>query len=260
MKKKIIGILVCMLLIVTALSATSATNVQIIQNMKENKDLEPILSTPSISPGIITIKIVAEVIGVQDSHNLLGGAIRVNDTITGKYTYDSLVEDFYPGTPDLSLYIMNFTPCIFELKAGNLVFKTNQTNPDEYNFYIVIRNDYSYNKQDEYVVHSFNNLPLSNGLIVEDIIWYLIDSNGTALADDSLPTTAPQLSKWNFNAIVISGQDPSDPMKTFSITAHVTKATKSRARNVYFFGQPVLIWLLERFPNMFPILRHLMRL
>ena len=151
--------------------------------------------------------------------------------------------------------MMNFSPCIFQVKAGNLVFKTNQTNPDNLNFYIEIFDNYGY-FGDVYYVLSFNNMPLSNGLIVRYIYWSLQDQNSTVLSDDSLPTTAPILSKWNINELGITGYDPSNPAKEYQITAEVTKATKSRTRDIYFSTLPILNWLLERFP----ILKHLLGL
>ncbi len=259
MKKKIIGILLCTLMIAASITATGALNNKTIYSLKENNYFYPNQNNLADSHNFITISIVAKVNYIFDPDNLLGGIIKINDTINGKYTYDSLVEDFYTGTPDYSVYMMNFSPCIFEVKVGNLVFKTNQTNPDNYNFYIEIYNNYS-SYGDVYHVLSFNNMPLSNGMTVRFIEWILQDKNGTALADDSLPTTAPQLSKWDMNTLGIYGSDPSDPYKEYYIEAKVTKATKSRARDVHFFIQPILIWLFERFPNICPILRHLMKL
>jgi len=259
MKKKIIGIILCTLMITTALTATGALNDQIKWSLKENNYSYSNQNSLADSHNFINISITAKVYNVNDPDNLLGGAIKVDDEITGKYTYDSLVEDSYPGTPDYSLYVMNFTPCVFRVKAGGLVFETNQTNPDNYNFYMQILNNYNY-YGDVYYLLSYNNMPLSNGMTVRFIEWILEDQNGTALADDSLPTTAPKLSKWNTNKLGIYGYDPYNSMKTYTIYAHVTKATKSRSRDVYFTSQPILNWLFEHFSNIFPILQHLMKL
>ncbi len=258
MKMKIIGILVCMLLIITALSATGVTNVQTIQYVNENKDLEPYLSTPANSPGIITIKIVAKVEEIHDPYNLLGGAIQVGDTITGKYTYESGQPD---SDPDPTLGIYEYTSSTFgvEFKAGGLVFKTN---PGNVVFEISIGNDhpYWYDIYDHYLIYSQNNLQLSNGMLVKNIYWSLSDSTCTALSSDALPTTAPILSDWESNLLYINGDDPVDPLKNYNIGANVTEATKSRARDVYFISQPILNWFFEHFANMFPMLRHLLGL
>jgi len=238
MKKKIVGVLLCTLLIATALEATASMNFQTISYVKENNYTEPYLNTPA-NPGLITIKIDAKVDEVTDPYNLLEGIIHVNDTITGKYTYDPLTEDAYPNIPDVGIYLMYSSTCGFEVKAGSFVFKTNKTNPNVINLCIEILNNYSDNG-DIYAVLSENNLPLSNGMLVDEIYWALIDQNATALSDEVLPTTAPILSKWNSNGLCIIGGDPSSYYKIYSITAHVTKVTKTKVRDNIAINNPII--------------------
>ena len=263
MKNKIIGIFVCTLLITTALTATGAMNFQTTYLVNENNSSKIYQYTPANSPSLITIKIVAKVYDFYDSNNILGGAIKVNDTIKGKYTYDSGAIDSNPD-PTIGEYWYNSSPCGIEVKAGGFVFKTN---PNDVNFAIAIANDlayYPYLFGDLYEIVSFNNSNLSNDLVYM-IAWVLIDESGTALSSDALPTTAPDLSKWNQSTsalrlgLIIEGYDPYNYSRFFLIQADVTKATKSRPRDVHFNIQPILLWLFERFPNMFPILRHLIR-
>jgi hypothetical protein len=80
-------------MIVTILPAAGASNVQTIWSVKENNYSIHYLSTLLNAAGNIAIKIVAKVYEVDDPYNLLGGAIKVNDTITGKYNYDSGTQD-----------------------------------------------------------------------------------------------------------------------------------------------------------------------
>ena len=257
MMKKILGILVCTLLIITALSATGSTNVHNSGYVKENKDLELYQSNPTKSPDIITIKIEAQVTGVQDPNNLLEGKILVNDSITGKYNYDSGTTDSDPD-PNLGEYKYNSSTFGIELEAGGFVFKTN---PNNVNYSIILYNDYSFYTEtwDIYGVGSSNNSQLSNGVSVSSIIWLLIDNTSNALSSDALPTTAPVLSDWTANQIMIQGYSP--PYDFFTITANVTKVTKSKSktRDIHFITHPILIWLLERFPNLYPILKHILR-
>jgi hypothetical protein len=258
MKKKIIGIFVCMLMIATALTATGAMNFQATWLVNENNYFQPNQNTPANSPSLITINIVAKVYSVDDPDNLLGGVIKINDTIKGKYTYDSNATDTEPD-PAIGIYWYYSSPCRIEIKAGGFVFKTD---PNNVEFGIGVANDlvYPYPQGDMYEIASFNNSNLSNGYIVTGIDWLLYDPSGTALSSDSLPTTAPVLSKWNQSTtgfgLTFNAFNPSNNSH-FYIKADVTKATKSRARDAYFTTQPVLIWLLERFQNLFPILRHL---
>lgn len=212
MKNKIIGIFVCMLMIATALPVVGAANGQ---------------NTSPAAPSLIGIKIVAKVYKVTDPDGLLGSVIQVNDTITGKYVYDSGAPD-EDSNPAIGTYHYTSSSCGFEVKAGGLDFKTN---PSNVNFYFQITNDL-YN-QDMYNIVSYNNLQLSNGMSVSAVQFVLSDSNCPAISSDKLPTTAPDLSDWEIKGVFLVGSDPSDPSKTYSIEAQVTKATKNNAVYTY---------------------------
>ena len=256
MKMKIIVIFVGMLLIVTALSATGAINVHTSVYVRENNDLDPYQSNPTKSPDIITIKIEAQVTDVQDPNNLLEGKIQVNDSITGKYNYDSGTPDSEPD-PTIGVYNYNSSTFGIELEVGGFVFKTNSSDVD---FTITIANNFSYN-WDLYTVESNNNSQLSNGLLVNSIAWGLIDTTGNALSSDALPTTAPVLSDWEENILFIYGSSPSNPYEIYLISGNITKVTllsKGKSRDVSFTTHPILIWLFERFPNLIPILKHIL--
>jgi len=268
MKKKMIGILCCMLMIVATLPVTGTLTVQPSKNGTENTQSEPLQSTPA-SPGFIGIKIVAKVTSVDDPNNLLGGVIQENDTMTGKYVYDPGIPDADPN-PAKGHYSFTSSSCKFEVVADGLTFKNNPSNMD---LSIWILNNF-YGNTDEYQVLSLNNLQLDNGMLVTVIQWFLEDLNGTALDSDALPTTAPALVDWEQNGLIILGKDPGDPAKLYGIYAKVTSATKSSEVDVdeannggfsetmpFQYNQPLMhFWmkLLERFPSAFPILRHLM--
>lgn len=276
MKNKIVGIVVCMLLIATALPVVSAMNVHTAWYMKKNNYSEPYPSTPVFSPGRVTIKIVATVTEVSDSDNLLGGAIHVDDTITGKYIYDSEASDVEPNA-QIGYYMFTSSPCGIEVKAGGFIFKTN---PSDVQFDICIYNDFDYYGNppfDDYSLWSGKNLPLSNGMLVTMIGWELIDATATALSSTDLPATAPVLTDWGSGmGLIIQGENPSDSDKDYTIYAHVTEATKNNAIDVYraesdwrtpsvtmSYSNNLLFmqfWmrLFERFPHAFPILRQIM--
>jgi hypothetical protein len=258
MMKKIVGILVCTLLIVTALSATGTTNVQTTQNIKDNNYLEPYPSTSAYSPSIIAVNFVVEVKNVVDPFNLLGGAIHVGDKIRGKYNYDTGTPDSEPD-PHRGIYEHTSSTYGIELKAGGLVFKTN---PSDVKYGIEIVNDYGYSIPiDEYRVVSVNNLQLSNGMEVYMIHLELIDLTANALSSDALPTTVPDVSDWTIKNFTIMGYDPSS-YNMFQIEATVirTSISRSNTRDVHYYTtQPILIWLLERFPNLYPIIKNILK-
>jgi len=261
MKKKIVGIFVCMLVIAIVLPAVGTANVH---------------NAFSTDLGLIRIKIVATVTEVSDSDNLLGGTIHLNDIITGKYIYDSGAPDVEPNV-QIGFYMLTSSPCGIEVKAGGFVFKTD---PSNVQFYICIYNDFDYYGNppfDLYSLWSDKNLPLSNGMLVNSISWELDDATANALSSADLPTTAPVLSDWGSGYdLRLSGEDPSNSYRSYTITAHVTEATKKKAVDVYgvesdwrtpsvtmpyFYNLPFMqFWMkiFERFPNAFPILQHLL--
>jgi hypothetical protein len=61
---------------------------------------------------------------------------------------------------------------------------------------VQIGNDSSTSYIDAYVLISRNNLPLSNGYIVELINWQLVDPTATAIDSIALPTDPPVLADW----------------------------------------------------------------
>lgn len=267
MKAKLIAVLVMTLLIGTVFSVAGTGNVEIKRDRDDNKCFDYDISNPAFSPGLITIKIVAKVSSVDDSDNLLGGAINVGDTITGKYIYDDMTPDTNP-LPTVGDYQHSSPSCGIEVNAGGFVFTTD---PSNVNFLVEICNDHgSPTPRDNYLLRSYNNLHLSNGMLVDHISWQLDDDTCTALSSTALPTTAPVLANWqSLFGLVLRGSDPSDPFKDYFIRAHVTSATKTRARNIpgpeeismprnILLSNTLFLRLLERFPNMFPILQKLL--
>lgn len=232
-------------------------------------NIETWTQTPfnTLGLGLIGIEIVAKVFYVYDPDNLLNGTIQINDTITSKYVYNSKTPDSTPDDPNIGTYEMNSSKYGIEVNASGLIFKTD---PNDVDFSIGILNNIEYGQPlDIYRVSSDNNLPLSNGMTVMNIIWNLQDLNSTALTNDFLPTKAPILEDWQVNELMIVIRDPSNPSKASVIQAQVTSATKNtaidevdndlRTPSLYSHNIPFTqFWmkLFERFPNAFPILRH----
>jgi hypothetical protein len=139
----------------------------------------------------IKVEIKARVTSVDDFTNVLNGAVKEGDIITGKYVYDSLSKDTNDD-PTVGDYEHKTNPYGIFLKAGKLVFQTDPKNVDFLLEY-VNRDD-----SDNFVIHSYNNLPLKNKLLVDHISWQLDDPTTQAISSDSLKDNlkAPDLSKW----------------------------------------------------------------
>ena len=171
----------------------------------------------------ITIKINAEVATVDDPDNILGGAINVGSIITGEYTYESTTPDSNP-LPTVGDYWHSTPPFGIMINAGGFVFKTD---PDDVDFLVEICNDHGLpTPTDNYLLRSYNNLPLPGGIIVEHISWQLDDPTATALSSDTLPTAPPVLEDWqSVFGLTITGSYPDDPFGFgYFIRAHVTSA------------------------------------
>ncbi len=150
------------------------------------------LCASSLQAKDIEIKITAEVTYVDDRPNLLEGKINVGDIITGSYIYDSNTIDTNPSS-SVGDYQHSTSPYGVYLSAGGFTFQTDLSNVD----FLVEIGDNVPSNLDFYLFHSYNNLPLSNGVEVDHISWQLDDYSGTALSSTALPTTPPVLEDWS---------------------------------------------------------------
>jgi len=182
---------------------------------------------------LITIEIEAVVDGVGDDGNFLEGQISPGDTITGWYIYDTSTPDTNP-LPNYATYWHYVSPSGISLIVGGFEFRTN---PDDVNYRIAISDGYQ--SRDTYSIRSINNLPLSNGTLIEEIYWLLEDPTEEALYSIELPTTAPVLTDWQQNILNISGPGGHGP--GFGIQAHVTSAIPEPATVLFFFFGGLLL-------------------
>jgi hypothetical protein len=162
---------------------------------------------------LIIINITATVDRVDDFGNYLEGKIHVGDTITGSYTYESTTLDSNPSS-QVGDYEHYTSPYGASLTVGGFEFRTNPSNVD---FVVEVVNDYP--SGDNYAFRSYNNVPLFNGTLVDGIGWQLDDYTATALSSDALPATAPILSQWQANDLMLFGEHSG-----YGIDATVTSA------------------------------------
>ncbi len=177
----------------------------------------------------ITIEIEAVVDSVMDEGNYLEGKINPGDTITGFYIYESTTPDSNPSSPSIGRYEHYTPPHGIFLSVSGLDFETDLANVD---FLVEVGNDHpwfdpSINK-DHYLVRSYNNIPLSNGTLVDHISWQLDDPTGNALSSDDLPTTAPTLNDWQANHLRLEAD------RKYLVDAHVTSSIPEPATTLLF--------------------------
>jgi hypothetical protein len=274
MKRKIIGIFVCMLVIGTTIPSIGAITLPTRSLIMEHLSSELLPTTPPDSPGNpIGIRVRAEVVNISDSSNVLQGKIKIGDKITGKYIYDAETPNAYPGYPNLGYYIMNYTPCGVEFTVGGLTFKTDPNNPLTV---VVIANDYQYPPE---VIDAMEVLSIVDSSLSQNLLCYAYvsfwDKTATALSSIELPTTAPVLKKWEDKTLNIIGIDYST-YSFFIVQANITLAFKQYGANLQgvkgivrqsLTTIPTIVTplfmrfmsnVVARFPHAFPRLRHRM--
>jgi uncharacterized repeat protein (TIGR01451 family) len=176
----------------------------------------------------VIIKITAEVATVDDSSGLLGGSINVGDTLTGCYSYETTTPDTN-SSPTVGDYRHSSPQFGITINGGGFVFETDPANVD---FLVEIVNDHGTPARDNYLLRSYNNLPLSNGAFVEHISWQLDDPTLSALSSATLPLVPPNLSDWQSNfGLTIRGCGAANHREfdcdidgQFFVRAHVTSA------------------------------------
>ena len=163
------------------------------------------------------IVFVAHVDNVYDPGEALGGGIGVDDLLRGTITYDADMANTDPR-PDVGRYSHHQAPFGISIEGGPFIF---QTDPTRVDFSIVVSNDRGVPPRDSYVVTSSNNLPLQNGASVSRISWELVDETHRALSSAALPSTPPDLDKWQSEfGLTIEGRSTVE----FIIRAHVVEA------------------------------------
>lgn len=145
---------------------------------------------------VIYIGVEGVIDNVSDGLNLLQNKIQVGTTFNGYYCYDSATLNS-SSTSGVGEYWHYSSPYGVYLTIGGFNF---QTDPQNVRFLMGVTNDYPPEQlEDQYVLISYNNLPIYDGVGLGNIGWQLDDYTHSALSSAALPTTAPVLSNWEQN-------------------------------------------------------------
>jgi len=188
------------------------------------------LRVPSGYGGLVIVQFTAEVTRVSDTYRVLEGKVNLGDLITGVYIYDSSTPDSDPWA-GAGRYEYYAPPAGITLTVGGFVFMTDPANVN----FVIATADWGPEVpcqlvwcNDAYHLESKNNLPLSNGVLVDSIVFGLIDDYITALTSDALLAAAPILDDWETRLVQISGSVPPPPprgtAKFFYISGDLTSA------------------------------------
>jgi hypothetical protein len=168
---------------------------------------------------LITIALTGQVYMLDDAQHVFGGQIHYGDTITGTYTYDTSTPNSEQSTSE-GVYWHYSAPYGVSFTVDGFNFRTDSDNV----LFSVGIGDNIPTLGDIYSFDSHNNLPLSNGVSVNNIAWQLTDSSKSALSSDALPTTAPNLANWDMDyGLNVSGGSLNN--NYFHLVANITSAT-----------------------------------
>ncbi len=164
---------------------------------------------------LVTIYIEGVVDSVHDYGNYLEGKVNVGDPITGYYTYDTATPDTNPSEW-IGDYWHYSPPAGILLTTGGFEF---ETDPGHVQFLLSVGNAGGPYSMDNYLVRSYGNLPLSNGVALSTISWQLDDSTGTALDSDAIPMGPPDLTEWEVYPSLCLEAD-----RMYVVRGHITQA------------------------------------
>jgi hypothetical protein len=167
----------------------------------------------------VSVAITARVSEVGDTSGALGGSVAVGDIIEGVYTYDPATPPMASSTPILGMYLMDPPPSGIDLAVHGLRFRTDSSADF---FAMEISNNHP-TFADTYEVYSPRNLfdVAVPGATASDIVLSLTDHSQSVFANTALPSTPPDLSKFDDRRLFISSQN-ADMSQSFWIRAEVT--------------------------------------
>lgn len=146
---------------------------------------------------LVTVSLTAIVETVDDSFGILCSDVAVGDVITASYTYNPLTSDSnaldYVGD-----YEHTAAPAGLQVDLGGAVAATD---PANVLFLLELVNDFPGDGSDNYLLRSYNNLPMECGSPVGHVAWQLDDPTGTALTSTAL-TAAPRISQPSAPSLV----------------------------------------------------------
>lgn len=153
-----------------------------------------------------TVSVTATVIDVHEA-NPGGSGIYIGNSLSGKFTIDPNKPDQDPQS-EYARYEYPLGDASGNVKitiAGDTVVG----NPEQHHYSIYIRDVMPGYSTDEFVLSSNNEqMPLSNGTVIENVDLVFHDPYGNALNQASLPESIPtDVGPWLENDIYLSGHD-----------------------------------------------------
>lgn len=162
-----------------------------------------VCSVGSASAVQLTVYLTGHVTGVYDSAGMLGGQFTVGQTVTGQYTYDTSVPD-HDSSWNYGNYVQGNWQGSVRLSVGSAVFESDLTAP-YWRYEVVVHPPDQPGYQGFIRLLTSGYKPLTNGAPVNDVQINFDDYPGDTPSSDTLPTSAPDLSKFGQPTINVMG-------------------------------------------------------
>lgn len=183
--------------------------------MKKIVSILVLALTLPVQSQLITVGLTAQVHILNDFDNVFQGDIAEGDLITGYYKYDLNTPDTNPSS-DGGLYYQTVTGVGVWLTVQGKGYNF-QTDPSNVFCLLSIANNHA--EKDSYSFISYNSV-LFEGHNVE-INFGMEDPTTTAISNDLIPTSAPNIAQWSgFQGLWITGRNY-DSNQQFDIVATI---------------------------------------
>lgn len=161
--------------------------------------LSAVVCAPAMAE-VVRVRLLARVSQVSDPGNLLNGKIIVGTRVTGTYVYNTNTPNVSQN-PEFGQYQPFANEARMRFAAGGFVFENNQPTQQ---INIFIDPEGPFPSGGTFLMSSFDNKPLSNGVSVNDIS-FRFEGTGTVTRTAVLPAVAPSLRDYFRKELIIGG-------------------------------------------------------
>ena len=159
---------------------------------------------PPASANIVTFNVKATVRDIYDYNNVLGNTVKVGDTISGSYTFNTSTPDI-DSAPEYGRYehFPGSGTYGFNIEIANTSLKTNTTS-DTFN--VMIADNAGSVGGDIYALDNYGSQqPFVNNSVVNILGIYIDDPSGNAVTGVNLSNQPPALTGTGNKDFIISG-------------------------------------------------------
>jgi len=141
---------------------------------------------------------------IDDPFALLPATLVLGQPGAGFAAYDTRSGDGAPGT-SVARYAFDQAPHLIDVRIGGIDFRADPFRPD---VRLEIEDHPAGQGADRFVLRSFANRALANGILVDSLEVHLVDPTGNALASEHQLQRIPTLGSWPQATLIARGRSP----------------------------------------------------